>query len=400
MQKRISILLLILCAFFSGIGRTVYAQGWSFTVTVKYSGPCGANAPQLPLFTIPFMSTRNECETIRSQIAVISSSVPIYDSNGNYLGECTAYASCTSCTGSDMTSGTSSDPGSVSINGLAQGSPFFSPHESESVESWIGDIVQRLKSMGYAVDEKNITSRDLPLTGDENFDKYYTEQSIRFEKPEKGGTVYLDEGQNSVDPNALKNPGKTDSGKGKSAADAPGTVQMPSSNEEWYHLEPLENGGIPPVPESNNDPNARYEHPKIELVREAAVTAAGWLPDGAAYPGIVAVNVWAEDAKAIQDIRDGNNPQDFNTSMKNAWENSVTDIKNQAVEDVKGMGTEKGLEIISGSKGFAKLASGADDLNSKWQDLGGKTAGGEGDGIFGKITKAAGWLGQAPDSGN
>jgi hypothetical protein len=59
---------------------------------------------------------------------------------------------------------------------------------------------------------------------------------------------------------------------------------------------------------------------------------------------------------------------------------------------------DKALEIISPVKGFAELASGAVDLDGKWQDLGGEVAGGEGDGIFGNITKAAGWLGQPPSN--
>jgi hypothetical protein len=294
-----------------------------------------------------------------------------------------------------MASGTSSDPGSVSIDGFIKGNAYFSPHPSMNVENWIEDIQQKLKSMGYEVDAgKTIRAQDIPLTGNDDFDKYYAEQIIRFEKPEQGGPVYLKEdAKGIVDPNDLKNPAKGNSDK-TNATDNQGAVMIPSSNEQWYQLEPLENGGIPPLPESNNDPNVRYAHPRIELVREAGVTAAGWLPDGGAYAGILMVNVLAEDAKAIQDIRDGNNPQDFSTSMGNIIQNTVTDYKNQAVDDVTGMAFEKGLSIISGSKGFAKLASSADDLNSKWQDLGGKVAGGDGDGIFGKISTAAGWLGQ------
>ena len=74
----------------------------------------------------------------------------------------------------------------------------------------------------------------------------------------------------------------------------------------------------------------------------------------------------------------------------------MTDITNQAVGDVQGKLVDKALDIISPVKGFSELVSGASDLNGKWQDLGGEVAGGEGDGIFGNITKAALWLGQAP----
>jgi len=256
--------------------------------------------------------------------------------------------------------------------------------------------MQRMKSMGITGDGMNmITSGDVPITGNPGFDKFYTEQIMQFQKPEQGGTVYLNEGQETIDPNDMKGTGKGNTVANNATAGL-GTVAAISSLNQWYHMEPLSNGGIPPVPVSNNDPNVRYEHPRIEAAREAGITLAGWLPDGAAYPGILAVNIWAENAKAIQDIRDGNAPQDAWTSISNAYQNSLTDITNQAVGDVQGKVVDKALDIISPVKGFAELVSGASDLNGKWQDLGGEVAGGEGDGIFGNITKAALWLGQTP----
>lgn len=185
------------------------AQGWSFTMTINYTGPCGSYRPQLPIFTIPFMPTQATCESIRAQLAAITGSVPAYDNYGNYIGECTASVVCTACTGSDASGGSISDPGSVSLNGSVQGNAFFSPHQSMSVENWIEETQQKLRSMGYEVDaDKTVKAQDIPLTGNEDFDKYYTGQVVRFEKPEQGGTVYLNDGTKGiVDPNDLK---KTD----------------------------------------------------------------------------------------------------------------------------------------------------------------------------------------------
>jgi len=319
-------------------------------------------------------------------------------------GSCILIITCTPCVGSDIGTGPAGsagtafpgNPGDVSITGLLTGNALFSPHDTREIESWINDYLQRNRSMGIPVEGMNfITSGDVPLTGNAGFDKFYTEQMLQFQKPEQGGDVYLNEGQETIDPSDLKGTGKVNTVPDNKTAGM-GTVVALSSANQWYHLEPLSNGGIPPVPVSNNDPNVRYEHPRIEAAREAGITLAGWLPDGAAYPGILAVNIWAENAKAIQDIRDGNAPQDAWTSISNAYQNSVTDITKQAVGDVQGKLTDKALDIISPVKGFSELASGASDLSGKWQDLGGEVAGGEGAGIFGNISKAALWLGQAP----
>ncbi len=381
-------------------GKTAQAQGWTFTETVSHSGP----GPCIPYPQLPPLVyyTKDACEYNRS--AELSNNGDDWSAYGD--GSCILIITCTPCVGSDIgagptgTSGSSilGDPGEVSITGLLTGNALFSPHNTKDIETWINDFLQRNKSMGISAESMNqITSGDVPLTANAGFNKFYTEQMMRFQKPEQGGTVYLKEGQNTIDPNDLKGTGKENMDLKNTTAGL-GTVVALSSANQWYHLEPLSNGGIPPVPVSNNDPNVRYEHPRIEAAREAGITLAGWLPDGAAYPGILAVNIWAENAKAIQDIRDGNAPQDAWTSISNAYQNSLTDVKDQAIGDVTGKVFDKALEIISPVKGFAELASGASDLSGKWQDLGGEVAGGEGDGIFGNITKAAGWLGQAPSN--
>ncbi len=398
MFKRAFFLAAISAALLSGSGKTANGQGWTFTETVTHSGP----GPCIPYPQLPpiVYYTKDACEYNRQ--AELSNNGDDWSAFGD--GSCILIINCTPCVGSDIGpgpagSGGSSfpgNPGDVSITGLLTGNALFSPHDTREIESWINDFLQRNRSMGIPVEGMNvITSGDVPLTGNTGFDKFYTEQMMQFRKPEQGGTVYLNEGQETIDPNDLKGTGKENKVPVNSTAGL-GTVVALSSANQWYHLEPLSNGGIPPVPVSNNDPNVRYEHPRIEAAREAGITLAGWLPDGAAYPGILAVNIWAENAKAIQDIRDGNAPQDAWTSISNAYQNSLTDITNQAVGDVQGKLTDKALEIISPVKGFAELASGASDLSGKWQDLGGEVAGGEGAGIFGNISKAASWLGQTP----
>lgn len=400
MLRRAFFLFVLPAVLLLGSGKTAQAQGWTFTETVSHSGP----GPCIPYPQLPpiVYYTKDACEYNRS--AELSNNGDDWSAFGD--GSCILIITCGPCVGSDpgpgpTGSGGSSimgNPGNVSITGLLTGNALFSPHDTRDIETWINDFLQRNKSMGISVEGMSqITSGDVPMTGNAGFNKFYTEQMMRFQKPEQGGTVYLKEGQNTIDPNDLKGTGKENPDLKNTTAGL-GTVVALSSANQWYHLEPLSNGGIPPVPVSNNDPNARNEHPRIEAAREAGITLAGWLPDGAAYPGILAVNIWAENAKAIQDIRDGNVPQDAWTSISNAYQNSLTDITDQAIGDVQGKVFDKALEIISPVKGFAELASGAVDLDGKWQDLGGQVAGGEGDGIFGNITKAAGWLGQPPSN--
>jgi len=171
----------------------MFAQGWIFTFTVTSSGPCGSSLPYIPSFTVPYMPTQTFCESLRQQILAIRASSPVYDSHGQYIGDCSVFYTCSTCTGSDMSvrGDNSSEPGSVSIDGLAQGSAFFAPHQSKAIENWIDDYVQKMNSMGMDVNSNPSFNPDIPATGDADFDKYYADQSVRFEKPEQGGVVDL-----------------------------------------------------------------------------------------------------------------------------------------------------------------------------------------------------------------
>ena len=374
------------------------AQGWTFTESVSHSGP-GPCIPYVPFPSIVY-GTKEACEYNRQ--GELNNNGDDWSLFGD--GSCLVIITCTPCVGGDPNpsgpGGSSTgipEPGTVSLEGLLAGKPFFSAHESRAVEELLDAYVQKMKSMGVTVDKNALLAAgDVPLTGNAEFDRYWVEQLMKLTTFKHGTAVNLTDKKGLVDPADLKQPeDKTvTTYKTKTEVAAP-VVQIPGSDKLWYHLEPI---GIPPVPVSSGTGNFRYDHPRIDLVRESAVTVAGWLPDGAAYPGILAVNIWAENAKAIQDFRDGNIPQGAMTSYSKAYENTVTDWKKQAIGDVQGKITDKLIDIVGTGTGIAKLASNVIDYNSKWQDLGGEVAGGEGPGIFGQITKAATWLGQPTSS--
>jgi hypothetical protein len=169
----------------------LHAQGWSFSFTLTSSGPCGSGMPAIPTFSIPYMSTRGYCESIRQQVLDIRYSQPMYDDHGNYIGDCAVFYTATSCSGADIAGAGGGDfaAGNVSIDGPLQGSAFFTPHSTQELENWMRDYQTRLKSMGIALDLSGIqAARDIPLTGDAAFDAFYTDQTLAFEKRADSGT--------------------------------------------------------------------------------------------------------------------------------------------------------------------------------------------------------------------
>lgn len=372
------------------------AQGWTFTESVSHTGP----GPCIPYPMLPPMTygTLEACEYNRQQ--ELNNNGDDWSAYGD--GSCLLVIVCGPCVGGNInpTGGSSSgipEPGTVSLEGLLAGKAFFSAHESRAVEDLLNAYIQKMKSMGITVDKNALLAAgDVPLTGNPDFDRYWVEQLMKLTTLGNGTAANFTDWQGKADPAFIIQPdGRAVPADRKQTEPAAPVVQMPGSGRVYYHLEPI---GIPPLPVSSGTGTVRYDHPRIELVRESAVTLAGWLPDGAAYPGILAVNIWAENAKAIQDFRDGNIPQGAMTSISNAFENSMTDWTNQAVGDVQGKITDKLVDIIDQGTGIAKLASSASDYNSKLGDLGGEVTGGEGPGIFGQITKAATWLGQPTSS--
>ncbi len=126
------------CAFaalFSGSGKTVIAQGWTFTESVQQTGSC------IPYVPFPFIvyATREACEYNRQ--AEINNT----DGWDTWEGTCTTIVTCTPCVGSDI--GWSRyvrirqlhlrRSGEVSITGLLTGNALFSPHDIKDIENWV-----------------------------------------------------------------------------------------------------------------------------------------------------------------------------------------------------------------------------------------------------------------------
>lgn len=180
-QKLFLPLLFSIYAIF-GISSDTIAQGWTFSFQVDQSGPC-AGVPPLPIPNLPNFGipTKSECEAIRQTLLAIRSSYPVTDSRGNYIGECTLYVSCTPCTGSDIVIANQASSGEVSFDGQFTGEPLYSTHESSAFEDWSKDYKQQLESYGItSILGNTLTAPQIPLTGDRDFDTYYTKQTANF----------------------------------------------------------------------------------------------------------------------------------------------------------------------------------------------------------------------------
>src|ERR1035437_5219635 len=270
---------------------------WTYKATAHQSGSC----IPIPLLSGINFYTKSACEIARQEDINLG-----YQEWSDFAGNtpCNTTVTCTPCMGSYIgTTGASSTnglptPESVLIDGLLQGKAFYSRHQSREVEDWIEDYWQRMKSMGLPYDINNkLTPDDVPLTGDMKFDNLYANLMYQYSNRDPRNVEELMNKNGIVDPIDLKNPPAN-------AAKNQDVVQLPPSAKVLYHPEPMINGGIPPLPQNsgNGGNEGSNDHPVIDLVREASVTAAGWLPGEAGYVGIVAVNIWAEDAKGINDI--------------------------------------------------------------------------------------------------
>ena len=175
-------LVLILIMFSS----TAKSQ-WTFTFQLTQSGPCPAGVPIPVIPTLPNLGLPNQalCESLRQQILAIRSSVPITDSRGNYIGDCTLYYTCTACTGSDLAFPGQGNgqgvAGEVSINGLMEGKSIFTSHQSTAFEDWATEYKQLLASYGItSVMDKKFNIPKTPLTEDKYFNAQYTTLSANF----------------------------------------------------------------------------------------------------------------------------------------------------------------------------------------------------------------------------
>lgn len=169
-----TVLFLLLSAF-------TYGAGWSFTVDIRVTGSeCGSYSHNIPYPNMA-IATKAQCEFIRNYI----SSIKYYD-----IG-CTGYVVCGPCTGSDiLTTSSTGSYGDVSIDGMLVGKPYFSENNSTVIGNWINEYKYRMQALGLSpdIDIKN-GIMNLPATGDEKFDKLYSDQIVAFEK---GGNTPVD----------------------------------------------------------------------------------------------------------------------------------------------------------------------------------------------------------------
>lgn len=161
---------LLIAILFLGSWNNAKADGWSFSTQEHVSGSeCGSMTYTLPYSTLN-IPTKSQCEQVRQAILSIKVSA----------GFCTAYFTCSECTGSDILSGTGSgqEGGAVSISGLDQGNPFFSANNSTAIEDWITQYQQRVSSMTMR-NQANAPSggAEVPLSGDVNLDNAYQNYS-------------------------------------------------------------------------------------------------------------------------------------------------------------------------------------------------------------------------------
>ena len=320
----------ILMTVFPG---AAFSQGWSFTASYTQTGSC------IPVVPSPYsgmlFATRAACESMRQSVI---------DNVGDWSflgdGTCLTVVTCTPCTGSDIGgspggSTSSGGPGTVSIDGLLAGKAFFSPHSSKDVENWIYDFLLRMNSKGINVDGVTlVTPGDVPLTGNTEFDRFYTEQMIRFEKPEQGGTVYLNDGiKGVVDPADLK--GNT--------LPEPGTVTFrePPDPLKQYGQRYADKAGLFADIDNGIIDSDTDLDPYIDFARSAAVFGVGLLKKGA-IPAIVIVDIVAEDIKQgsqlFQNAFMGQNEPIPGTGeiIFNTLENIATDVAGAYVGDMGG----------------------------------------------------------------
>jgi len=287
MIKRSFISFLVPAILLTGLSGTVNSQGWSFTTTYTQSGWC------IPPVSSPYngmtFATKDACDVARQSVLSDNTDWSVLGD-----GSCVTVITCTSCIGSDIggTAGSSSMGGTgvVSLEGLLTGNAFFSPHSSKEVENWIYDYLLMMNSRGIPVDGVTlITPGDVPRTGNADFDKFYTEQMLRFEKPEYGSTVYLNNDiKGVVDPADLKGNAKPEPG--------PVAFKEPLSPEKQYGLKYADKAAL--FTESEDgviDGNTDFA-PYIDFARSAAVFGVGFLKKGA-IPAIVIVDIVAEDIK-------------------------------------------------------------------------------------------------------
>jgi len=395
MRMRKCISALLMCILLPGFYTGTHAQGWSFTMSLSQSGPCGATLPYILPVTIPYMPTQSYCESIRQTILAIRSSMPVYNNQHQYIGECAVFYTCSACTGSDMVMPASSviDPGEVSINGLTEGMAFFSPHESEAIERWMNDYKQKMASLGVPVDNWQPSANpDIPSTGDADFDGYYANQVVRYEKPEQGGIVDLSGKKGIVVPDGAE-PEIPATPEPVAAEPTPaglsdGSVALFRDPNEGYidefyrtHFSPIcPDNGLYGCYTGNLEESPFWTTDQmIELTKAAVGIPLGFIEGAAGYAVIPVVNLLFEDYKAgvqLYQLMNGENVTvpSFGNIMVNTAKASTIDLLAKGVDEFaigKVVGNQYGSaaqELYGKSPGVAGTvvtAWGLNDVSKK-----------------------------------
>jgi hypothetical protein len=344
------------CIFFVGMNSTLLAQ-WTFTPQIQNSGCSSAataqqymtqlNTQLSSIFTGLGLPSKSMCESLRQQVLAIRFSSPEYDNKGKYIGECAVFYTCSSCTGSDVFVPGQSSPdfnqtvsGNVSIDGLIQGTSFFSSHSSKEIEDWSQEYMQKLESLGL-IEQSGVFKNQLkiPTSGDKEFDKFYLDQIIRFEKPEQGGVVDLSGKIGVVD---LK------SQQGNSG----NTVKISTVPDENNSLKASE---VPPLIPGVIKEDPKHEY--IDFTRESLVSLAGLAPKPFSYLGIAITDIYAADATQLIDCLNGN-CKPTSTVLVNMASQFATDASVQGLGDIGGAVTGKLFSNLALKNG--NLLKGAD----------------------------------------
>jgi hypothetical protein len=189
-SSRIISSLLLFLLYFS-VCNTSPAQGWSFAPSLVQSD-CGnssyvtsANTLLSSFSTSVRLSTKTQCESLRSQLNGVSFEGQWTEGYPPVIHYCKISIACTPCSGSDIVVPGQVNPGDVSFDGESTGTPFFTSHQSEAFEDWARDYKQLLESYGItSILGDKFANWQVPQTGSKDFDTLYRHQADNFNPPE------------------------------------------------------------------------------------------------------------------------------------------------------------------------------------------------------------------------
>ncbi|MCB9023756.1 MAG: hypothetical protein H6542_04270 [Lentimicrobiaceae bacterium] len=372
LRSLIPSLLIFIIFIFSGFDKNLSAQGWTFTATLTYAGPCGSYTPYIqPITFPPSIPTQSDCESLRQLIMSYEVSTPIYNDDNQYIGMCRVFYTCTPCSGSDIVANFELDynaPGYVSIDGLMQGNAFFSPHQSQEIENWINNYLQRMQSLGNPVNMENLLPiQDFPLTGDNEFDQFYFNQLNELET-----TLPVNEPNNS---NTAANVNTSEPDITGSTVQLLTTSEQISQRDEWWNNmgfnETQQVGTNQYIDESGTIPAG------TSVGEAALLTALGQAPG---LPGIIGdfmLNTTNETISGIQgvvnNLASGNDNQALESANNLPGQVVINATSTTAVNaitgQVTGFITKPVLGLVHGAETVYGYTSTALDF---WNNLTGK----------------------------